>query len=139
MPEPPLRALGQPLRRDYLLEQADYSLAVATADSPELAALLKEGFLAALAEVRNEVARSLDDKSVAAAEAKLATGTQNVSARNLKLWGRAAVERVSGARRAGVRLVGLGLPAKRYQAPVGASGHPCKSGVVLHNCVDDTS
>ena len=104
LPQLELRAIGQPLRRDYLLEQADYSLALAAADGPELAALLREKFLEALAEIRDEVAHSVDDKVVAAAETKLATGTQNEAARELRLWARAAVQRVGAARRAGVRL-----------------------------------
>jgi len=57
-----------------------------------------------VAKVRDEVAGALDDKSVVAAEAKLATGTQNTTARQPKLWGRRAVARVKGALRAGARV-----------------------------------
>jgi hypothetical protein len=99
-----LTAIGVRLRAQYLLQQAGYTLGIANADGAPLAAVLAPGFLDLVAKVRDDVARALDDKSVLAAESKLATGTQNMTARQVKLWGRRAVARVKGALRAGARV-----------------------------------
>jgi hypothetical protein len=54
-----------------------------------------------LAAVRDAVAQAFEDKTIRAAEAKLATGAQNTAARSLKLWGRKAVARAQAAIRSG--------------------------------------
>lgn len=104
LPTAELIALGEDLRAQQLILQADYALAIARADGPGLEQRLRAGFLDLAAKIRAELSRSLDDKTIMAAESKLATGKQNATARDLRVWARSAIERVFAALRAGARV-----------------------------------
>jgi hypothetical protein len=101
LPDTELVAIGERLRASYLLQQASYTLEMARAEGEPLVKILAPGFLDRASKVRDSVAQAFEDKTVRAAEAKLATGTQNEAARALKVWGRRAVARAKGAIRAG--------------------------------------
>ena len=101
LPDPELAAIGQPLRTPYLLQQAGFTLGMAIAEGEPMVKIVKVGLLDSVGKVRDSVAQKFEDKSVRAAEAKLATGTQNSAARALKLWGRKPVARSKAAIRAG--------------------------------------
>ena len=101
LPDPELASIGQPLRTPYLLQQASFTLGMALAEGEPMVKLLRVGLLDSVSKVRDLVAQSFEDKSIRAAEAKLATGTQNTAAHTMKLWSRKAVARAKAATRAG--------------------------------------
>lgn len=100
-PDTELVAVGERFRAPYLLQQANYTIELARTEGEQLAKILAPGFLDKLSKIRDAVAQAFEDKAVGAADAKLATGTQNTAARSLKLWGRKAVARANAAMRAG--------------------------------------
>jgi len=104
LPDTELVPIGQPLRTPYLLQQASLTLGMAQSEGDPLAKILATGFLDRVAKIRDAVAQAFEDKTIRAAEAKLATGTQNTAARSLKLWGRKGVARAKAAMRAGATI-----------------------------------
>ena len=104
LPDTDLIPVGARFRAPYLLQQANYTIDLARAEGQALANVLAPGFLDKVSKLRDTVAKAFEDKTVSAAEAKLATGTQNTAARALKLWGRGAVARASAAIRAGASI-----------------------------------
>jgi hypothetical protein len=65
-------------------------IGLAQSEGDPLAKILAPGFLDKVSKIRDAVAQAFEDKTNRAAEAKLATGTQNTAARSMKLWGRKA-------------------------------------------------
>lgn len=104
LPEAELVVIGGRVRAPYLLEQSSYTIALARAEGEALAKLMAPGFLDKVAKIQALVAKAYEDKTVMAAEAKLATGTQNTAMRSLKEWGRKAIARTKAARRTGAAL-----------------------------------
>jgi hypothetical protein len=104
LPESELAKSGGRHRASYLVQQAMYTLGLARADGAAMAALLPAGFLDEVEQVRDEVDKARQDKTVTAAEAKQATGAQNDNARALKVWLRKAVNRAIRASHTGAKL-----------------------------------
>lgn len=99
-----LAALGSRHRAAHLVQQAGYTLGVAALAGTPLAGLLPPNFLEEAAQVRDEVDKLRQDKTAVAAEAKLATGTQNSAAREVKEWRRAVAARCLRGVHAGLAL-----------------------------------
>lgn len=97
-----LAKTGQRYRASYLVQQAGYTLGIAAADGPALAALLPTNFVDQVTQARNDVDQARQDKTNAAAESKHATTTQNSQLRAAKVWRRKAVKRAQRAERQGV-------------------------------------
>jgi len=93
---------GQNYRASYLVQQAGYTLGIAAADGPALAALLPANFVEQVTQARNDVDQARQDKHNVAAESKHATTTQNTQLRAAKVWRRKAVKRAQRAQRQGV-------------------------------------
>lgn len=93
---------GQRYRASYLVQQAGYTLGIAAADGPALAALLPTNFVEQVTQVRNDVDQARQDKHNAVAESRHATTTQNAHLRAAKVWRRKAVKRAQRAQRQGV-------------------------------------
>ena len=72
-----LVTLGMRFRASYLVQQAGYTLGIASAEGEPLAALLPAGHLDKTAQLRDEVDKATQDRTVRAAEAKQTTVTQN--------------------------------------------------------------
>jgi hypothetical protein len=64
-------------RASYLVQQAGYTLGIASAEGEPLAALLPADHLDKTAQLRDEVDKATQDRTVRAAEAKQTTVTQN--------------------------------------------------------------
>lgn len=96
-----LLALGARYRANYLAEQAGYTLGIAAADEPALAALLPEGYLAELKEAADKMSKSAKDKALAQAESKEATKSQTAEMQRAKVWRRTVAKRALMARRTG--------------------------------------
>jgi hypothetical protein len=101
---PELIAIGGRYRAAYLVQQAGYTLGIAAADGEALAALLPANYLDEVTRARDDVDQARQDKTIAAVEAKQATGTQNDHVRALKVWRRKVVSRAQRALRAGAIL-----------------------------------
>jgi hypothetical protein len=102
--ESELVVIGGRVRAPYLLEQGSYTIALARAEGEALAKLMAPGLVDKVAKIHALVAKAYEDKTVMAAEAQLATGSQNAAVRLLKEWGRRAVARTKAARRTGAPL-----------------------------------
>jgi hypothetical protein len=102
LPYPELVVAGVHLRAPQLLQQANYTIALARGEGDALATRMAPGFVDRVDAVYSKVAKAFEDKTVSAADAKMATGTQNSAARALRVWGRGAVARASAAIRTGV-------------------------------------
>lgn len=72
-----LATIGVRFRGAYLVQQAGYTLGIAAAEGEPLAELLPEGHLAKTAQLRDDVDKAAQDKTVRADEAKQTTATQN--------------------------------------------------------------
>lgn len=96
-----LAATGMRLRAQHLLQQAGYTLGIARGEGSKLEALLAPAFLDLVSKARDELAAALQDRTVLAAESKLATGAQNSLIRQAKEWCRRAISRGKGVTRAG--------------------------------------
>jgi len=103
---PELLAAGAHLRAQYLIQQAGYTLGVAHSDGHALASLLPEHYLEHTEAARHDVDHARQDKQNAAAEAKLATGSQNDALHDLKTWRKKIVSRSLRAQRLGAKLPG---------------------------------
>jgi hypothetical protein len=101
LPHAELVAMGVALRAASLLQQASFSIEQARAEGEPLAKKMAPGFVDKVAAARAAVAQAFEDKTVRTAEAKLATGTQNMAMRDLKLWSRGTVARAKAAIRMG--------------------------------------
>jgi len=75
VPDTELVASGVRLRAPYLLQQANYTIELARSEGEALAAKMAPGFVDKVDAVRAKVAKAFEDKTISAAEAKLATGT----------------------------------------------------------------
>jgi hypothetical protein len=104
LPEVDLVAMGAPFRAPYLLQQANHTIELARAEGEPLAKCMAPGLLDKVVKERDNLATKFEDKSVSAAEAKLATGTQNSAVRSVTVWGRGATARACAAIRAGALL-----------------------------------
>lgn len=100
-----LVSIGLRLRAAFLIQQARYTLGIAGADGPGLAALLVAGFLEEVTHLLEEVEKSFQDRAVAAQETRQSTATQNLGVRSIKVWRRKVTKR---ARRAA--LAGMSIP-----------------------------
>jgi hypothetical protein len=99
-----LAALGVRFRASYLVQQAGYTLGLATAEGAALAALLPADHLAKTAQLRDDVTLAMQDKTVRAAEAKQATRAQNGQMRASIVWVRKVGRRCQNAIHLGVAL-----------------------------------
>jgi hypothetical protein len=99
-----LAKMGARHRTSYLVQQARYTLGLALGEGPALTALLPAGLLDETAALCDTVDKARQDKAVMAAEAKQATGAQNDSVRELKVWLRKAVNRAVRASHPGAPL-----------------------------------
>lgn len=86
LPQDELLELGSRHRADYLVEQAGYTLGLAARDGAGLAALLPDKFLVEVKAALDSVTAAMKDKTVAAAESKSATISQNAAFTGAKLW-----------------------------------------------------
>jgi hypothetical protein len=98
-------SIGLRLRAAFLIQQARYTIGIAGADGPGLAALLAANFLDEVARLLAEVEKAYQDRAIAALEAKQSTGAQNLGLRALKIWRRKVAKR---SRR--VLLAGTNIP-----------------------------
>jgi hypothetical protein len=101
LPDTELVAMGARLRAPYLLQQANYAIELARSEGERLAKVTAPGLVDKVAKVRDKVTQAFEDKTVKAAESKLATEAEGSAMRSLKEWGRRAVARSSAAVRAG--------------------------------------
>lgn len=99
-----LAGLGMRLRVQHLLQQAGYTLSIAATDGDLLKAILAPGFLELVKKVRDELAVASEDKTIVAAEAKLATSTQNMLVHEAREWTRRAIRRSRSATHAGAEI-----------------------------------
>jgi hypothetical protein len=97
-----LVAIGVRLRAPYLLQQGNYTIELARSEGEPLYKLMAPGLVDKAVVARDNVAQAYEDKTVKAAESKLATGSQNSASRALTDWGRRAVARSTAAIRMGV-------------------------------------
>ena len=72
-----LAAIGMRFRGPYLVQQAGYTIGIASLEGAPLTALLPPDFLEKVALLRDEVDKALQDKTLRASEAKQATSSQN--------------------------------------------------------------
>jgi hypothetical protein len=99
--EAELISAGAQVRASYLREQAGYTLAIAAAEGPALAANLEDGYLTDTAQCLAEVEAGLKDRTVAESEAALATAAQGTALRAAKVWRRKVAARGARAQRQG--------------------------------------
>jgi hypothetical protein len=99
-----LTTIGARLRAQYLLQQANYTIELARTEGEPLTKLMSPGLLDKASKARDKVAQAFEDRTVKAADSKLATGSQNVAARAVRDWGRRAVARSMAAMRTGIIL-----------------------------------
>src|ERR1039458_6501577 len=76
LPYPELVVAGVHLRAPQLLQQANYTIALARGEGDALATRMAPGFVDKVDAVYSKVAKAFEDKTVSAADAKMATGTQ---------------------------------------------------------------
>jgi len=81
-----LMSLGERYRTDYLIEQGGYTLGIAAKEGRSLVALLPADFLTEVRAALDSVSAAMKDKTVAAADAKSATASQNAAFAGAKLW-----------------------------------------------------
>ncbi|MDO9069168.1 MAG: hypothetical protein Q7W05_12010 [Deltaproteobacteria bacterium] len=86
LPPEELMSMGERYRADYLVEQGGYSLGIAAKDGKTLAVLLPVNFLAEVRAALDSVSSAMKDKTVAAADSKSATVSQNAAFAGAKLW-----------------------------------------------------
>jgi len=92
---------GMHIRADYLIEQAGYTIGIATADGPPLADLLPEGYLAEVDALLDDLRSARKDKSLMVDDARNATKEQNKALKDAKVWRRKASRRARRAVRMG--------------------------------------
>ncbi len=92
-----LAAIGMRFRSPYLVQQAGYTIGVAFAEGAPLAELLPEGHLAKTTQLRDDVDKAAQDKTVRAAEAKQTTATQNQHMHEATVWNRKVGKRCQSA------------------------------------------
>jgi len=105
-----LAKTGQHYRASYLVQQAGYTLGIAAADGPALAALLPANFVEQVTQARNDVDQAHKDKHNAAAESRHATTTQNTQLRAAKVWRRKAIKRAQRAQRPMMAMTAAPMP-----------------------------
>ena len=89
--------VGSRFRANYLVEQAGYTLGIATLDGQALYDLLPEGFISEVKEVRKKVDEARKDKALMEAESKEATKEQNKAFKLAKIWRRKVAKRAKNA------------------------------------------
>lgn len=114
--EADLVKLGERMRSAYLLEQASYTIPLARSEGEPLAKLMRPGLIDLTEKARASVAKSYEDKTVTAEEAKLATEYQHTTLHSITEWGRKASARATAA-----VLSGATLPAQMTYVPTARS------------------
>jgi hypothetical protein len=104
LPETELVEIGRNVRAPQLLQQAGYTIPLAQSYGDALAKLMAPGLIDNVIKARDSLAATYEDKTVMAAEAKLATGSQNMAMHLVKDWGKQAVARADAALLAGATL-----------------------------------
>jgi hypothetical protein len=112
LPETELVEMGRNIREPQLLQQAGYTIPLAQSYGEPLAKLMAPGLVDKAIKARDSLVATLEDKTVMAAAAKLATGSQNTASRSVKEWGIRVVARVEAA-----VLAGANLPTKLTEIP----------------------
>jgi hypothetical protein len=114
-----LVAIGQRFRTPYLLQQAGYTLGLAMAEGPPLVALLPAGYLEMATHLRDDVQKSLQDRTVSAVDAKQATATEQQQMRAATIWARKVGKRCQSAQH-----LGIGVPTEltRQSSPATVPG-----------------
>jgi hypothetical protein len=107
-------AIGARFRAPYLVQQAGYTIGIAAAEGAPLAALLPAGYLDKAAQLRDEVDKALQDKTVRTAQAKQATGAQNQQMRAATIWVRKVGKRCQSAMQLGI---GISPELARLSSP----------------------
>jgi hypothetical protein len=97
-----LAAIGQRFRTPYLLQQAGYTLRLAMAEGPPLAALLPGGYLGLVTRLRDDVRRALEDRAVSAMEANQTVATEHEHMRAATIWARKVGKRCQSAMHLGI-------------------------------------
>jgi hypothetical protein len=96
--------IGMRFRAPYLVQQAGYTLGIAAAEGEPLAALCPAGHLVKTTQLRDDVDKATQDKTVRAAEAKQTTVTQNEHMRAATVWIRKVGKRCQSALQLGITL-----------------------------------
>ena len=96
--------VGLRFRGSYLVQQAGYTLGLAALVGTPLAGKLPPNFLERAAAVRDEVDKSMQDKTVSTADARQATSVQNRCQRDGKIWVRGVGKRCQSGIQLGVNL-----------------------------------
>jgi hypothetical protein len=104
LPIAELVAVGGRFRAPYLLQQANHTIELARLEGAPLSRLMADGLIDKVVKVRDAVAKAYEDKTVMAADAKLATGSQNTAMRSLKEWSRRSVARAHAAQHVGATI-----------------------------------
>lgn len=99
-----LVAIGSRFRARYLVQQAGYTLGIAAAEGPNLAALLPTSHLEKTTKLRDDVNAALEDKAIRAAESKHATTLQNEQMHAATVWIRRVGKRCQNAAHLGVAM-----------------------------------
>jgi hypothetical protein len=99
-----LATIGIRFRASYLVQQAGYTLGIASAEGEPLAALLPTGHLAKATQLRDDVDKAAQDKTIRAAEAKQSTATQNQHMHEATVWIRKVGKRCQSAVQLGAAL-----------------------------------
>jgi hypothetical protein len=110
--EAELVEIGRDKRAPQLLQQAGYTIPLAQSYGDALAKLMAPGLLDKVIKARDGLAAAFEDKTIMTAEAKLATGSQNMAMRSVKEWGKRAVARAEAA-----ILAGAILPTQLTEIP----------------------
>ncbi len=100
-------ALGRRFRTAYLLQQAGYTLGLAQAEGPPLAALLPGGYVDMVVKLRDDVQKAQEDRAVHTADAKQATDTEQQTMHAATIWARKVGKRSQSAQH-----LGIGVPAE---------------------------
>jgi uncharacterized protein YoxC len=87
-----------------LVQQAGYTLGLAAAEGSALTALLPASHLDKTAQLRDDVTRAMQDKTVRASEAKQATNAQNRQMHAATVWVRKVGRRCQNALQLGIAL-----------------------------------
>ena len=104
LPRQELVAMGARLRLAYLIEQAGYTLGLASCDGEPLAGLLPPGFLDEARLVLDQLSSARGDRVLIEAEAKDARRVHVQAFAEAKVWRRTVTRRATLARRLGKTL-----------------------------------
>jgi hypothetical protein len=111
-----LARIGERQRAAYLVPQAMYTLGLAATEKEALVPLLPPNCLEDVTSLCDEVDHARQDKSIAASEAKQATGNQQELTRALKVWRRQVASHVEMSQLAGANVPGDVVQVSRSHA-----------------------